>query len=87
MRYDAVMRNLSIRNVPEDLARRLEEARRERNRSLNQTVLDLLSQALGVGSGRSNGLAELAGTWSAEEVADFEAALAFTSEVDDELWR
>lgn len=81
------MRHLTIRNVPSDLARRLEEAKRERGRSLNQTVLELLSQALGLDRGRpSNGLAALAGTWSAEEVAELEAALRFTEEIDDELW-
>jgi plasmid stability protein len=81
------MRNLTIRNVPEDLARRLEEEKRLRGRSLNQTVLDLLARALGLGSGRrSNGLASLAGTWSAEDVAHFEAALRFSEELDAELW-
>lgn len=83
------MRNLTIRNVPSDLARRLEAAKRERGRSLNQTVIDLLAQALGLGGGSrpSNGLAALGGTWTAEEMAELEAAVAFTEELDEELWR
>jgi hypothetical protein len=32
-------------------------------------------------------LARLAGTWTAEEQAEFEAALAPMEQVDDELWR
>ena len=56
--------------------------------SLNQTVLELLSQALGLGGRRhSNGLAALSGTWSAAEVTELEKALCFTEELDDELWR
>jgi plasmid stability protein len=82
------MRHLTIRNVPADLARRLDEERRARGRSLNQTVLDLLSQAVGLGRGiRSNGLAQLAGTWSREEHDAFERAVAETEQVDEELWR
>jgi hypothetical protein len=89
MRYGVFMRHLTIRNVPPELARRLEEEKVERGRSLNQTVLELLSQALGVrGRGRrSNGLAALGGTWSAEQVAQLESALGFTEELDEELWR
>lgn len=88
MRYYAFVRYLTIRNVPDDLARRLEDERRVSGRSLNQTVLDLLAQAVGLGRGRrANGLAELAGAWSAEEQQAFEAAIADTEQIDEELWR
>ncbi|MGI8973550.1 MAG: hypothetical protein ACR2HI_05165 [Gaiella sp.] len=82
------MRHLTIRNVSPELGLRLEEEKRRRGRSLNQTVLDVLSQALGVERGRrSNGLAQLAGSWSAAEHAEFERAIAETEQVDEELWR
>jgi plasmid stability protein len=82
------VRHLTIRNVPTELARRLDEEKRARGRSLNQTVLDLLSQAVGLARGRrSNGLAALAGTWSREEHEAFEHAVAETEQIDEELWR
>lgn len=83
------MRHLTIRNVSDDLAHRLEDEKRARGGSLNQTVLDLLSQALGldIGGQRSNGLKALAGTLSTREVEELEAALRFTEEIDEELWR
>ena len=83
------MRNLTVRNVPADLAERLQEEKRRRGRSLNQTVLDLLSRALGLENGRprSNGLRAHAGTWSAEEHEEFERAIADQDEIDQELWR
>jgi hypothetical protein len=65
----------------------LDEVKRARGRSLNQTVLDLLSQAAGIGGRRSNGVAELAGTWSREEHDAFERAVAETEQIDEELWR
>lgn len=83
------MKHLTVRNLPNELGRALEREKRRRGSSLNQTVIDLLSQGLGVGAGarRRNGLARLAGTWSEEELRRFEAAVAVTEQVDDELWK
>jgi hypothetical protein len=83
------MRHLTIRQVPSELSRALDEERRRRGTSLNRTVLDLLAQALGLRSDapRSNGLGALAGTWSEADLERFEQAVALTEQVDEELWR
>jgi hypothetical protein len=83
------MRHLTIRQVPPELARALDEEKRRRGVSLNRAVLDLLAHALGLGSSvpRTNGLAELAGTWSEAELEEFEKAVALTEQIDEELWR
>jgi hypothetical protein len=82
------MKHLTIHNVPPELAEALEEERRRLQTSLNQTVIDLLCRALGVAGGRaSNGLASLAGTWTEEEYKEFEAAVAITEQIDEDLWQ
>ena len=83
------MEHLTIRNVPAGVAQALEAEKLRRGKSLNQTVIELLAQGLGVQPtrSRSNGLRQLAGGWSAEDLAEFDAAVASTREVDDELWR
>ena len=83
------MKVLTIRGVSKRLSDALEREKRQRGRSLNQTVLDVLSDRLGIGESgpRRNGLARLAGTWSQKEFEQFEAAVASTEQVDDELWR
>jgi hypothetical protein len=83
------MRHLTIRKVPPELAIALEAEKRRRGASLNRTVLDLLAQALGVGAQekQTNGLGELAGTWSQEELEAFERAIELTEQIDEELWR
>lgn len=83
------MEHLTIRKVPRALARALEAEKKRRGTSLNQTVIDLLNQGLGVGSvtRRSNGLAQLAGGWSDDEFEQFQRALAMTEEIDEEMWR
>jgi plasmid stability protein len=81
------MKALTIRNVPEALAQALKNEKKLRGKSLNQTVLELLAQALGLGGQpRSNGLRELAGTWSQEELEAFEEATAVFEQIDEELW-
>ncbi len=81
--------HLTVRGVPEDLSRALEDEKRRQGESLNQTVINLLRRALGLEGGGSydNGLSQLAGTWSDEDLREFEEATSFLGEVDEELWR
>lgn len=81
------MKALTIRNVPPALAEALDREKARRGASLNRTVIELLSQGLGVGVTRSNGLAALAGTWTEEDLREFEEAVAPFASFDDELWR
>ena len=78
---------MTIRNLPAPVAEALEREKRRRGRSLNQTVIDLLGQSLGVEGGRSNGLGRLAGTWDEADVREFERAVAPFEQIDEELWQ
>ena len=88
IQYNAVMKTLTIRNVPRRLADALDRERRNNDVSLNQLVIDTLSRGLGVEAGgtRRNGLAALAGTWSADDLARFEDAIAPLETVDEDMW-
>ncbi len=81
------MKTLTVRNLPADLAEALDREKRRRGSSLNRTVIDLLSQGLGVGGVRSNGLGRLGGKWSEEELEEFERAISPFEQTDEELWR
>ena len=83
------MRHLTIRDIPEDLAEAIDNERRKRGKSLNQTVIQLIGQSLGVRSGspRTNGLSKLAGTWTADEHREFETNIQSTEQIDPELRR
>ncbi len=79
---------MTLRNIPEELARELEREKTRRGESLNQLAIDLMKEALGLAGGgqRSNGLAELAGSWTAGDLTEFERATAQFEQVDPELW-
>jgi len=51
-----IVRNLTVRNLPKELAAALEREQQRRGTSLNQTVIDLLRQSLGVKGARGNGV-------------------------------
>ena len=77
------------RRADERRRRRQKQEKRRRGESLNRTVLDLLAQSLGQSATgrRSNGLAKLGGTWSEQQYEQFEAAVASTERIEEELWR
>lgn len=83
------MKHLTIRDLPGDLAKALESEKRRRGQSLNQTVKDLLRQGLSLDREprAGNGLGKLAGGWSADDLAAFEAATAVFERVDAEAWK
>jgi plasmid stability protein len=77
---------LTIRNLPPELVEMLEREKHRRGQSLNQTVIDLLRDALSSSSARSNGLGRMAGDWSQQEFGEFAGATAQFEQADDELW-
>jgi plasmid stability protein len=83
------MRHLTIREVPEDLARALQKEKLRRGKSLNQTVKDLLRQSLDLDANRSysNGLGRFAGGWSQQDLESFENATAVFERIDEDLWK
>jgi plasmid stability protein len=78
---------LTVRNLPDELTAALQREKRRRGTSLNQTVIDLLRQSLGVKGTRSNGVGKLAGTWTAAEHREFLSAIPMFEEVDPEPWK
>ena len=77
------MKQITIRGGTDDLAEALEAHRRKTGMSLNKVILDLLRQSLSVGTPtKGNGLDKLAGTWSKEELVEFEKATEIFEQID-----
>jgi plasmid stability protein len=76
---------LTVRGVPDEVHRRLLQLSQAREESLNTTVRRILERAVGA-DGRRQSLEEYA-TWSADDLADFERALAAQRTIDADLWR
>lgn len=83
------MKQITVRNISPQLAQALERVRKMKGKSLNRTVIELLMQALGLDGEESynNGLGKQAGTWSQEDLSEFEKNTTMFEQTDEELWR
>ena len=78
-------RQLTIRNVPAEVGKRLDRLSRERGESLNTVVVGILTESVGVDARRAR--LERYATWTEDEAAVFGEALASQRVIDDDLWR
>ena len=86
------MKAITLRNLPPELAARIEEEAERSGASLNATVIRLLQQAVTPEEGapttrRFRDLDQFAGTWTKEEADEFDKYLAESRRVDMELQR
>lgn len=81
------MKELTIRDLPPELAAALLAEQKRSKSSLDRIVIDLLCRSLNLEVRPSNGLQGLAGSWSDEEHARFEENRAPFDRIDDELWQ
>jgi hypothetical protein len=82
------MNQLTLRRITLPLEKALRAEQRRRGRSLNQIVLSLLQNALGLNPSvpYDNGLSSLAGTWREVDLKRFKKATAPFERIDKELW-
>ena len=78
-------KQLTIRGVPDEVAERLARLARERDQSLNTTVVEILERVVGFEERRVR--LERYATWTEEDLTEFEEALAAQRVIDDHLWR
>ena len=83
------MSQITLRDVPQELDHRLRDLARAQNKSLNRTIIGVLMELLhlGDGSDRKRDLSDLAGSWSDDEAAEFEANTRVFDQLDDEMWQ
>ena len=81
------MKAITLRNLPPELAAKIEREAEQSNASLNATVIRLLQQALGQGGqGKKRDLSDLGGGWTKEEADAFDRRVSELRQIDPELW-
>lgn len=82
------MRQLTLRQIPAEVDRELRQLASRNGTSLNQTVIVALQQGLGlaVPAKRRRDLSNL-GSWTAEQVVEFDRNTHIFRQIDDELWQ
>ena len=78
-------RQLTIRGVPDEVARSLERVSRERRKSVNATVNEILAAARGPRARRERLKTYV--TWTDEDLREFSESLAELRTIDADAWR
>lgn len=82
------MSQITLRQLPDNLERQIRRLADENNTSINKTIIRLLHKALGLtpGEDKKRDLSEISGSWSADEVREFEENLQIFEKIDEEIW-
>lgn len=87
------MKQITIRGIPEDIARTIEKEAKRKQSSLNKAIISLLEKATGISAKEKkkktlyHDLDHLFGIWTKEEAAIFKKSLELQRKVDEELWK
>ena len=88
-----VTKAITLRNLPPELAAKLEEEAARTHSSLNATVIRLLQKAVfgddkrSLGREKKRDLSSFAGSWSKAEADEFDAFLAEHRRIHPDDWR
>jgi plasmid stability protein len=77
-------RQMTIRGIPDDVAEKLLHLSRRHDQSVNTTVIEILRQAVGSDTRRKR-LARYA-TWTVDDLAQVEEAVAAQRWIDESQW-
>jgi hypothetical protein len=83
------MSQITLRDLPEPVEREIRREARRRGSSLNKVIISLLQKGLGMSSEleKKRDLANLAGTWDKDALAEFQDATSIFETIDAENWQ
>jgi plasmid stability protein len=86
------MKTITVRGVDSDLAKRLKRVAAEEAKSVNQFVLEILRQSVGMKKQKKftriyNDLDHLFGAWAEAEFKAINDKIMDERKIDEELWR
>ena len=79
------MKSITIHDLEDELALRIEAYAEERSLSLNKSIKLILRSALGLNAPRTGyaDFSDLCGVWSCAEAEEFKAAIADLEQIED----
>ena len=85
------MTTMTLRGIDDAISGALKERARREDSSVNTVMLRILKESLGIEKKKRSvvydDLDHLAGTWSAQDAAEFESATAVFEKVDEDMWK
>ena len=86
------MKAITLRNLPPEVARTVQQRAKQKKTSVNKAVIELLEESAG-GKAKKNAparyhdLDHLVGTWTKEEADAFDKIVRSFRTIDPDLWK
>ncbi|MBL7792834.1 MAG: hypothetical protein JNK77_10950 [Saprospiraceae bacterium] len=83
------MKSLTIHNIDADLANAIERMAKSAGLSQNKVIKALLRKALSISEGEKTkrDVSAFFGIWTQKEANDFDEAIKFFDQIDEEMWK
>lgn len=86
------MKTITVRGLDDDVAESLKQTAGREGKSVNQLVVDILKDRLGLKKQKKfttihSDLDHLFGTWSEDEFRQIQGKIDFERKIDKELWQ
>lgn len=86
------MKAITLRNLPPEVARIVQQRAKQKKTSVNKAVIELLEESAGGTAKKKtpvhyHDLDHLVGTWTKEEADAFDKLIAEQRTIDPELWK
>lgn len=86
------MKTITLRNLPPDVARTVQQRAKQKKTSVNKAVIELLEESAGGKAKkkapiRYQDLDHLVGTWTKEEADAFDKIVRSFRTIDPDLWK
>jgi len=84
------MSQITIRGLDPAVERKIRQIARNKGKSINRVILDMVYQSVGLTKqGRKSAaysLKQLSGGWSEEDATEFEVSIKSCEQIDEEMW-
>lgn len=83
------MNQLTLRHIPKNTESLLRLTAKKSGKSINKTAIDLLNKSLGLSdsSRKKRSFSNCTGTWSKNDVEEFEANTKVFETIDPDVWK
>jgi plasmid stability protein len=85
------MATMTLRGIDDAISGALKERARREDTSVNKVMLKILKESLGIEKKKRNvvydDLDHLAGTWSPNDLIEFQNAASAFEKVDEDMWK
>ncbi|RQD75365.1 hypothetical protein [Desulfonatronospira sp. MSAO_Bac3] len=81
------MQQITIRGIDPEVEQEIRRRADQNQKSINQTIKEIIYEQIRPVKPPTSSLKQLSGGWTQEDAAEFESAVKFCEQIDEEMWK